>query len=49
MPKTGSLAINTILEKLRGIHNFTAYTSIEGMPAHDENIEYTFEPNADLR
>ena len=49
VPKTGSLAINTLLERLRDIHNFTAYASIEGMPAHDENSEYTFEPNPDFR
>ena len=49
VPKTGSLAINSLLEKLRDINNFTAYASIEGMPAHNENSEYTFEPNADFR
>ena len=49
VPKTGSLAINSLLEKLRDINNFTAYASIEGMPAHNENSEYTFEPNEDFR
>ena len=49
VPKTGSLAINSLLEKLRDIHNFTAYSAIEGMLAQTENSEYAFEPNADYR
>ncbi len=50
VPKTASLAVNSLIERLRDRHNFTAFSKIGGMVnmAADED-EYIFEADPDLR
>ena len=40
VPKTGSLAINTMLEFLRDMHNYSCFSMIEGMPDHGDTQEH---------
>ena len=49
MPKTGSLAINSMLEHLRDMHNYSVYSQIEGMPTRTEDVEYVYEKDAHYR
>ena len=49
VPKTGSLGINHLLMHLRDIHNFTTYSSIEGMPTKDGDTEYLYETDKHFR
>lgn len=46
VPKTASLALNLMIEKLKVFNNFTAFRSLDGMPSNTGNSEYLIERNA---
>lgn len=46
VPKTGSLALNLMIEKLRELNNYTAFRTLDGMPTNAGNSEYLVERNA---
>ena len=49
VPKTGSLAVNSMLEHLREMNNYSVFSSIDGMPKRNEDTEYTYESDTNLR